>query len=264
MFFGFYHSTIIPRTMEIIRSSTWSFPHFPVLSSLLRVNIKLNTLVSRLKIYEEPVSLSNTVQSGRYLSTFRINLLDSPSDSENKNTSKDGGRKFLRRVCIYLTYSTSNIHIHRHNNQISLSLPLMSSSHLSVVNYRHNGICTVRIQASRSVWRFPSFWTKCHVQCDNKNTTVVTAVNKWILYTLINQNFKILFILLWQWKETFFFFSRSRKPGYFSFFLTRICLRSAGEVIPRALTVPRDKRYGLHEQYLLDAWKPSWDSHIYT
>ena len=103
MFFGFYHSTIIPRTMEIIRSSTWSFPHFPVLSSLLRVNIKLNTLVSRLKIYEEPVSLSNTVQSGRYLSTFRINLLDSPSDSENKNTSKDGGRKFLRRVCIYLT-----------------------------------------------------------------------------------------------------------------------------------------------------------------
>jgi hypothetical protein len=100
MFFGFYHPTLIPRSMEIISSSAWSFPNFPVLSSLLRVNIKLNTLVSRLTIYEESVSLSNTVKSGRYLSTFRMNLLDSSSDSENNN--KDGGRKFLRRIGIYL------------------------------------------------------------------------------------------------------------------------------------------------------------------
>jgi len=127
MLFGFYHPTIIPRSMEIISSSAWSFPNFPVLSSLLRVNIKLNTLVSRLTIYEQPVSLSNTVKPGRYLSTFRINLLDSSSDSENNN--KGGGRNFLRRVGIYLPYITSNIDIHRHNNQTSHSLPLTSSSH---------------------------------------------------------------------------------------------------------------------------------------
>jgi hypothetical protein len=127
MLFGFYHPNIIPRSMEIISSSVLSFPHFLIVSSVLQVNIKLNTLVSVLTIYEKSVSLSNTVQSSRYLWTFRINLFDSDSDSENNN--RGGGRKFLRRVGIYLPYSTSNIHIHRHNNQTSHSLPLMSSSH---------------------------------------------------------------------------------------------------------------------------------------
>jgi hypothetical protein len=100
MLFGFYHPNIIPRSMEIISSSVWSFPHFPLHSSLLRVNIKLNTLVSVLTIYEKSVSLSNTVQSSRYLWTFRINLFDLSSDSENNNRGE--GRKFLWRVGIYI------------------------------------------------------------------------------------------------------------------------------------------------------------------
>jgi hypothetical protein len=114
-----------------------------------------------------------------------------------------------------------------------------------------NSICIVKIQASKRVWRLSSCWTKCHLECDNKTLLQrLPSTYKYYatLYSLMNNHFNIIFILPWKWKEIFF--SRRRKPGYFSFFPTRICLRSGREEIPRALTIPRDKRYGLHYQYL--------------
>lgn len=99
---------------------------------------------------------------------------------------------------------------------------------------------------------------------DNKNTIVAAAVEKlilWNTHSLINQDF-VLFTLTME-RQFFFSFpeaeSQDISPSPMD--LSQVC--SKGNTA--ALTVPRDKRYGLYEQYLLDTRQPAWGTHtLYT
>jgi hypothetical protein len=91
---------------------------------------------------------------------------------------------------------------------------------------------------------------------DNKNTIVAAAVEKlilWNTHSLINQDF-VLFTLTME-RQFFFSFpeaeSQDISPSPMD--LSQVC--SKGNTA--ALTVPRDKRYGLYEQYLLDTRQPA-------